>query len=103
MDSDIYNHIDEYKNNNNDSTTDDTDNEYDKDNINGNNDENDVIITIHLRRLCLKRCPTSRDDHPFPIHLSYAFLTMITPQMETFVVLLAICEGNSLVTGEFPA
>ena len=39
--------------------------------------------------------------------LGYVTMSLIAPwwrhQMETFSALLAICAGNSLVTGEFPA
>ena len=38
-----------------------------------------------------------------PVILCYFVLFVLCTQMETFSALLALCEGNSLVTGEFPS
>ena len=47
-----------------------------------------LLLTNLIRPKCLKRCPC---------------LSWWRHQMETFSVLLAICAGNSPVTGEFPS
>ena len=51
-----------------------------------------MLMAPRLDHYCTCRCSNT-----------YLYLTWWRHQMETFSMLLAICAGNSLVTGEFPA
>ena len=60
---------------------------------------------VHPRRLSTKYILKVRNGYYFP--LSFSFCKVRTTwwryEMETFSVLLALCAGNSPVTGEFPS
>ena len=67
----------------------------------GRGHRNDVLCLF----ICLDVCSSIRST----VHMwiRHTFFTYFRPwwrhQMETFSVLLALCAGNSPVTGEFPA
>ena len=50
-----------------------------------------------LQKSSKTQCTETFTDHTFSVNIWWRH------QMETFSALLAVCEGNSLVTGEFPS
>ena len=65
-----------------------------------------VPVTVNRPYILWENCPVPDHNNncaPNPIFAATSVYPWWRHQMETFSVLLAICVGNSLFTGEFPA